>query len=314
MIVPKPLILPKNPERPARKPKRMTIGIGMLCQDGIIISADTQATNPDGTTYDAVKVHSLKTANGLFGVAYSSEDANAAEMLIGDVLTDMKLIAPTSLQGVEDIVKSKMKEWEKTFHSVVSQSYTAFVLGAIVLGNPVHPERIGLYYCEPPGKILRKTMENSGGYVAIGGGCVVTDPLFRTLFGELVHPRICLAQLSYLMYRAKKDCRGVCGGGTDAVLLRVDDSEPAWITRKDFAWSEKKYGEALDEMLAHVTAKIMSRTGFDDKSRFLDFIDRKTVRGDFGLHGFVFCTRTGEMIREPEFQKMMDDPQKYLES
>ena len=58
----------------------------------------------------------------------------------------------------------------------------------------------------------------------------------------------------------------------------------------------------------------MSRNGFDDKSRFNDFFDRKNMRSLFGLNGYVFRTHRGEMIRESELQKMLDDPEKYLES
>ncbi len=294
----------------------MTIAIGMLCQDGIVIAADTQTTYPDGTTYDAVKVRSQKSANGLFGVAYSSEDANAAEMLIGDTMADLSILDPTSLLEVEDIVKNRIKEWETIFQSVNNQSYTAFILGVIVPGNSITPERIGLYYCEPPGKLLRKTIDNSKGYVAIGCGCVVTDPLFRTLFGAQVAPRVCLAQVSYLMYRAKKDCGGGCGGATDVVLLTTEKNAPVWIERAYMKKAED-YGYRLDETLSRMTGSIMSRNGFDDKSRFAKFFDqyfcRKEIRSSFGLAGFSFRARTGEMIREPEVQKMMDDPEKYLE-
>ena len=103
---------------------------------------------------------------------------------------------------------------------------------------------------------------------------------------------------------------------TDAVLIRETDREPAWIERPYMARAEG-YGERLDRMLSRVALAVMSRNGFDDKSRFTGFFDRhfnqKWAKGDFGLNGFEFRTRSGEMIREPEFQKMMDDPEKYLE-
>ena len=311
MISPKPTIIPQKPERPARTPKRMTIAIGMLCDEGLIIAADTQITNPDGTTYDKVKIKTQRAASGTFVMAWTAMDMYPAEMLIENILAGLNLSDPKTLGEVEDIVKSEMLSWSAGFAANQERPYTAFILGAQVQGISINPDRMGMYFCEPPAIMLRQTMENSKGYIAIGAGLVVTDPLFRTLFGNLVPARVCLAQISYLMHRAKKDCRGACGGGTDAVLLRTSNLEPAWI--EGMMSAEQKYGAALDATLSRLTAKIMSRNGFDDKSRFADFLDRKSARGTFGLYGFTFHTRSGEPIREPDFQRMMDDPEKYLE-
>ena len=41
--------------------------------------------------------------------------------------------------------------------------------------------------------------------------------------------------------------------------------------------------------------------------------DLQWAKGDFGLNGFEFCSRSGEMIREPEFQKMIDNPNQHME-
>src|SRR5579863_1022947 len=226
-IAPKPLHRPAK--LPARKPNRMTIAIGMLCEGGLAIAADTQATNADGTTYDRAKVKAQKTAKGLFAAAFSGEDLNATEMLINDLLIDLNLLDPQSIFGVEDAIRNRMLQWSAIFQAKDERLYTGFVLGARVAGNSVNPSKLALYFCEPPGKVFRQTMEDTKGYVAVGAGCVVTDPLFRTLFGQSVSPRVCLGQLSYLMYRAKKDCRGACGGGTDAVLIMEDHEDPLWI-------------------------------------------------------------------------------------
>lgn len=314
MIATKPqYVIPRELPKTERLPKRgrMTIAIGMLCQGGMVIAADTQATYTDGTTYDRTKLKTLRAATGAYAIAYSSLDINSAEALANDILMDLNLADPKSLFGVEELIKSRLEQWASTPTLKDDRPYIGFILGCRLDPSPNNSDCLGLYLCESSGIVLRKTVDDSNGYVAIGAGAVVTDPLFRMLFGSLVHPRICLAQLSYLMYRAKKDCRGACGGGTDAVLLRTDDPNPASI--EGMIWAEKKYGGALDGTLSRIAAKIMSRNGFDDKSRFKDFFDRKNVRSDFGLNGFVFQTRTGETIREPEFQKMIDDPEKYLE-
>ncbi len=282
---PKPRpIVPRELQKSERLAKRgrMTIAIGMLCQGGIVVAADTQMTSPDGSTFDKVKVKSLTTATGAFAIAYSCSDINAAEMFVTDLLTDLNLIDPKSLDGLEIAVKGRMIQWSTGFGPNEERPYLTFILGAHVQGTANSLDTLGLYFCDPPVIILRKTVQESSGYVAIGVGAVVTDPIFRMLFGPLVAPRVCLAQLSYLMYRAKKDCRGACGGETDAVLLTVDKYEPIWIERLSMRLEEKR-GYALDEMLARLTAAILSRNGFDDKARFASFLDRKTLRNLFGF-------------------------------
>ena len=285
----------------------MTIAIGMLCQGGLVIAADTQMTGPDDTTYDAVKVHTLTTPTGAFALAYSCYDVNAAETLVTDIVKDLRLVEPKSLAEFEGTIKNQMTQWSQLF--TVKDDRPGIT---IIAGVRINPSEFALYLCEPPGTVVRKTFANSDGYVATGMGQIVTDPMFRTLFGPAVPPRVCLAQLSYLMHRAKKDCRGACGGETDAVLLSEEYPEPMWIERAYMKRAEE-YGSALDATLNSVTSKIFSRTGFDDKSRFGQFFDPKKICGTFGLLGFGFRARTGEMIREPEFQKMMDNPSEYLD-
>jgi hypothetical protein len=285
----------------------MTIAIGMLCQGGLVIAADTQMTWPDGSTYDAIKVQTLTTPTGAFALAYSCFDMNAAETLVNDLIEDLRLAQPSSLVGFEETIKNRMAQWAAVFTVKDDRPGVTIIAGA-----RINPNEFGLYLCEPPSTVVRKTFANSNGYVAAGAGQTVTDPMFRTLFGPAVPPRVCLAQLSYLMYRAKKDCRGACGGETDAVLLSEEYREPTWIERAYMKRAEE-YGTALDATLARATSAIFSRTGFDDKSRFGQFFDPKKICGTFGLLGFGFRARTGEMIREPEFQKMMDNPSEYLE-
>src|SRR5579863_285352 len=148
-IAPKPLHRPAK--LPARKPNRMTIAIGMLCEGGLAIAADTQATNADGTTYDRAKVKVQKTAKGLFAAAFSGEDLNATEMLINDFLIDLNLLDPQSIFGVEDAIRNRMLQWSAIFQAKDERLYTGFVLGARVAGNSVNPSKLALYFCEPPG-------------------------------------------------------------------------------------------------------------------------------------------------------------------
>lgn len=80
MIAPKPLIIPKKPERPTRKLKRMTIGIGMLCTDGVLLCADRQLT-AGGFKFEAVKVSRHASRNCLLSFCYAGVQDDATAML-----------------------------------------------------------------------------------------------------------------------------------------------------------------------------------------------------------------------------------------
>jgi hypothetical protein len=293
-------IIPSKPlDKVFQRDKRlrtrlMTIGIGMLCEGGIVIAADTQMTYTDGTTHDRVKIKTLRAVTCTYVITFSCSEANPAEALANDILLDLKLSDPKSPFGVEDVIKTRLETWADTRGLKDERPYVAFVLG--VRFPPENADPFALYLCESPGTVLRKTAEDSNGYVAIGAGSVVTDPLFRTLFGSLAYPRICLAQLSYLMYRAKKDCRGACGGDTDAVLLSINSPDPLWIDRT-FMRVAETHGRQLDKALARVASTILARNGRDDESRFAKLFDPKAANSLFGLPP-VFRARTGEIIRE----------------
>lgn len=291
MISPKPLERPPV-KYPAKKPTRMTIAIGMLCQGGVVISADTQMTYMDGTTYDAVKVQTLATTTGIYAVAYSSVDASAAESLVDELLLDLKLVEPRSLTGFEETIKNRMTEWSKIFTVKDDRPDVSIITGVRINSN-----EFGLYLCEPPGTVVRKTFENSAGYVAAGAGQTVTDPIFRTLFGSLVPPRVCLGQLSYLMYRAKKDCRGACGGGTDAVLITAQHDHPLWIDRM-YTNVAENHGKTMDEILAQVASGIISRVRSSDEPQLNDFLEIKKLQRIYFGGGPAFRACTGEIIRE----------------
>lgn len=286
MIAVKPSIPPRKTERPARKPKRMTIAIGMLCQGGVVVAADMQMTRPDGSTYDASKIQTATTSNCALAIAYTCVNMNAAESLVRDLISDVKMASPQSLFGLEEVIKNRIGEWSKIYTIQDDRPDVGLIIGARVNGE------IGLYVCEPPGTVVQKTFENSNGYAAEGAGTIITDPLFRTLFGSLVSPRVCLGQMSYLMYRAKKDCHGACGGGTDAVLITKEHSEPLWIERPLLKQAEFR-GRFLDETLAKVASAVLSRRKLDDISGFAGIFD--IYQNQLAN---LFRARTGEVIRD----------------
>jgi len=266
----------------------------MLCQGGMIVAADTQMTWDDASTYDAKKVRTAVTSAGSYAIAYSCPDARAADSLVAKLIADLKAKDPKSLVGVESIAKSTMSQWVSDFTFREDRPFMQLVLGTFIQHNPA--DGLALYFCEPPNTVTRQTLEDSDskGYIAIGQGHTVTDPLFRTLFGKLASPHVCLAQLSYLMYRAKKDCRGACGGHTDAVFLKAEHSEPLEVERRDMAQAES-LGQWMDAALARTASAIIPEAYLSNKE-FFDLASDIHTKGLGYKNSLQFRSRTGEEI------------------
>ena len=185
IISPKPHPTVEIPSpRPERLPKgkRMTIAIGMLCEEGLIIAADTQIAMTDGTTREGIKVHQGIADTGIYVTANATDDGNAANTLIPDILTDLQNKDPKSLAQVEMSVRKSMSRWADRYRQ--GNPYIQIVLGAF-LNTPRQADvRTGgglrLYYCEPPNTMVPVDREDaSEGYIGIGAGASVTDPIYR---------------------------------------------------------------------------------------------------------------------------------------
>lgn len=232
MISPKPLSERLPAKQPLRKPRRMTIAIGMFCNEGLIIAADTQITMSDGTTRYGSKVHQAIADTGVYVTANSSEDGNAANTLIPDMFTELQNKDPKSFAQVEKIVRASMAEWASKYPQQIPN--TQILLGASIDRTARSEIKTGgglqLYHCEPPDTMLRvDCVDANSGYCAIGAGSTITDPIFRSYFGTECSANIGFQQIAYLMYRAKRDAAGVCGGETNAVLLKDEFSLPQWV-------------------------------------------------------------------------------------
>lgn len=261
-IAPRPILSQKKrlPER-----KHMTLVMGMLYLNGVMVAADTQITWPDGRTEDRTKLAAFSAATGTYAIGYSSSDAEAAETLVASIQSDIEAVDPKSLRGVEIAVKNAMASWYEAYrhHATRQRPYVQLVVGANIRQSDANPsDEVGLYICEPPSTMNRKTLENYGGYVAIGEAKAITDPLQSTLFigfrpPELASAHVCLSRISYLMFRAKKEFRSSVGGDTDIAVLRNGCASPQWVDLLDMRVAEN-FGSNMNAALATIAGSIMS--------------------------------------------------------
>jgi hypothetical protein len=294
MISPKPVPECFTTKRPARKSIRMTIAIGMLCDEGLIIAADTQLAMTDGSTREGIKVHQAIADTGIYVTANATDDGNAANTLIPDILTDLQNDDPKSFAHVEKTVRASMAEWAERYRQ--GNPYIQIILG-VYLNRPRQKNvrtggGIRLYYCEPPNTMVSVDRDDvSEGYVGIGAGANVTDPIYRMLFSEESSAYTGLYEIAYLMYRAKKDAATACGGKTNAILLKNEFIPPLWVDPSCMKIAEDD-GRMLDYCLQMATCTVMAET--DEAAEKLWDILKPTMTGQKRFRSHRFLTESGE--------------------
>jgi hypothetical protein len=243
---------------------RMTIAMGALCSGGVIVAADTLIVMSDGATSKATKVLVGKSNTCSFAIANATEDGNAANTLIPEIQRELEQDDPGTLLDVETNVKATMAKWVSQYphgNAPPIQMVMGVYVDRIALPQPKTGGGVALYYCEPPNTMVAKELlDDCRGYHAIGLGSVVTDPLYRTLFAGPATTRTRLLEISYLMYRAKKDMASGCGGDTNAVLVRRKNEFPFWINNLEMRLAEK-HGEWLDRALSNAARGMIEATG-----------------------------------------------------
>lgn len=269
----------------------MTIALGMLCDGGAIVAADTRVILTDGSATQGEKVVSFRTDFGSVAIANAADDANAAKTLVRKIIQSVEHSPIKKWDDLEETIAYEMTQWSNAFKA---HPATTFIIAACIKGVGVE-----LYLCEPPNTVLPRPE----GYAAAGGGSAVTDPLQKTLFdssfSRFQEPQKIMRQMSYLLYRAKKD-HALCGGRTSAVYVRDDAQEPEWIRAVDFEMAETQSSK-LDFLLkALAQFALFSDEGDNLNKNALGIADM--LKNMAGLRASVFHNPGGEAITAPEKQ------------
>jgi 20S proteasome alpha/beta subunit len=286
---PRPFSLKSIPgPKPERLPKRasMTIALGLLCGGGAIVAADTRSVNQGGSSTRGRKVAVVDTKEIAFAIAEASEDANATEALVRKIASHLGQKKPTTWNDLESEISAVMTEWAYAF----SQGPPATEL----IGGITIP-KLGtrLYFCQPPNTVLPKLE----GYVSVGSGAHVTDPLFRTLFYPCPQSRnaqVVLREISYLMYRSKGiEGNAYTGGQTDGVFLDTAEGSATWINATDLRDAEAASFQL--DILLNATASIALSQPDDWLAANRDHIGDLLVRCD-RLRQVVFRDLRGRIL------------------
>ncbi|MFI5096692.1 MAG: hypothetical protein ACHQT6_01845 [Candidatus Acidiferrales bacterium] len=227
----------------------MTIALGLLCEGGAIIAADTQIVDTNGMITQGYKVFHFTGRKATFAIANASNDANAAVTMIRKIQAALEGTEFKNWKDVEEVIAYEMSDFSQPFKT--SPEHQLIVAGFL------KDNGVRLYFCEPPNTVLPKMLE---AYASAGGGASVSDPLYHTLFEFTGHlsPQLILRQIAYLMYRAKKD-HALCGGDTTAFYICEDMRDPEAIALPCFVKAEKRM-QQLDHLLGRTAQIVLGET------------------------------------------------------
>jgi hypothetical protein len=218
----------------------MTIAIGQQVLNGLIVAADTLVTREDGSATNEPKIVPFLGESGAFVIAVGTEDLEAARTLVTSIRERLVLEKPVNLNDVQGYVSTAMTRWFKAF-GVKKAPDTELVLGMWLRNDSPR-----LIYCSPP-ITFNERLE---GYVAVGSGASVTNPLYDLLLESPSFPRTIqsgLRQTAYLISRAKKE-NALCGKRTICYVIGSSESEPILVNFLEIAKQEQISGE-LDFLL-----------------------------------------------------------------
>jgi hypothetical protein len=246
----------------------MTIAMSAYCAGGIVLCTDSNIIYGD-QKWQGLKIAHTLGKTGSFAVASSSEDVDAGNTLVGNLIDSLNSTEIKDRKQLESLVTSRMSKWAKPF--LGNPPKVGFILASYINGYQIRNEGLFIHYCEPPNTmILRKIFDDHDGFIGIGTGSAITNPLFKTLFSSLASAKARLTEFAYLMYRAEKN-DAWCGGPTIAVVLKAEHIEPMRINPMDMQ-AAKELGHLFDFLLRTTGAGIIPQPDDDKAKKFSEHI------------------------------------------
>lgn len=214
----------------------MTIAVGFTCQDGVVICADRQLTNPGGFKYEERKIFSSRGGECQFMFSYAGfpDAANMMFDKVKDAIPEILSGKPPHSQDakltLEKIYKSPHTKGLQTLIGIRIRHFPAFLL-----------------------KTFNNTVvEGRAEWIGSGDSSALrylADFLVPSHLG--IHEAEVLA--NYIVFVASRYVDG-CAGGPDSATIdrdgKLSEGTGVFPNQKDrFLYCEQQIGKALREML-----------------------------------------------------------------
>lgn len=196
----------------------MTIAIGMICKNGIVIGADSQFTDSIGRLYSGDKIATIEFS-GIDRVLVAEAGlvtftnrivAKMRECALKTQITSDQSVTETAEAAIRDL-KTQLDpdQWDSGSRSGGAQLLVAFFLK----GKP------RLYKLDIFGNGVSEDIGATGHYGAIGVGESIADYLLSEIFQVGEHDEAALATMIYVIKKVKDRLKGTCGRETRIKFL-----------------------------------------------------------------------------------------------
>jgi 20S proteasome alpha/beta subunit len=306
MIKPFPKLyvyLPRtSPRQRLPERKHMTIAAGFLCNDGLVLCADTRETIPGYVKSDTEKMVMLKFP--LYNLAITGAgDSDLIEML-GEEIADALLLEKTNA-AIMPILSVLKKTLIRVFNDHVASypvsQYDERPTATLLIGLQVHSATL-LY--KSRGTLLRRlrTAECVGTGLALG----------KSLIDRLHTPTMSLSHAGlialYTLRQAKRWVDG-CGGNSDILLLSNRECKTTRIPTDQIKELEAHFDEfdkAIRPVLISCADGAMEHTAFDQVMKAFQ-LEMLKLRGKFmEFEEFTqrLCELSGVPYRKPSVEEI----------
>jgi hypothetical protein len=255
----------------------MTIAIGALYSEGVIVAADSKVVFSDGSTDSGNKLFlSLSPERAMLAIADAAEDARAAKT-VAQAISSAFVDAHREGKKLDALLSDAMGTWYRSYgHSQVP--VLEFLVGKVIVD-----EWVGLYYLQPPSTVVLHAP------FAIGRGARPVEPLLGLLSNNKNELKPQLMLLAYLMYLAKKEEGSACGGHTSVLVLTKEGS---WTFVEEMEAAEDLASDIHSSVQQYIRETVGASTRFPsapfvdlqkellDKAEKLDFPSLKNLENN----------------------------------
>lgn len=222
----------------------MTIIVGIICKDAIVVATDSRTMDESGGRDDAIKSARIKFANGC-GIVAVSGCADLGSLVVDQLEIDAPAVELRDYHSAPDafsdaLLKVKRAQAEREYCCAIEKLYEEQLVRGVKFGAMLayYWKGEGYFYtAEIPGMGLRRRQFP---HWALGCGRDVANYLLRGFdFPSMTSHQATLAAVNVIQEIKASDPR--CGGPTQITLLGCNpEDKPEKLTAETIASMEKE--------------------------------------------------------------------------
>jgi 20S proteasome alpha/beta subunit len=252
MIAPKPRT--QFGIRQIERLRRMTVAAGYICDEGVILCADTQETIPGYTKTDANKLMSFNLPDLCLVFAGAGNNAVQIDETVHEIAGKFRSSAPTNGEQIRKALREILEELFPKAHYPRQSGPEVDLLMAVQSVDAVQLFRVSDGSIAP----VHHT-------ACIGSGVVLGTQLFQRYYNKDVSLFDAALISIYVLFHVKRWVDG-CGGKTDISLIQRTGGRMSFMPSDEVEKLEKyceSYDDAVIGLLTATPRNPKDRAAFD---------------------------------------------------